>query len=474
MAKPTAKKTAKKTPSAGKTSAKKTAAPAKKKAAKRTAAAKSKAFQMTGIAGQSPVEIARIQKILATTRKFHGTKQKRVGMLFSGGPAPGGNAVISGAALQFLNDGWEVIGFYKGYEFLEVFDRNKPRKLIDGVHYKRLQYDDVTKIRQLGGIAIKTSRANPSKIGKSEIRNAKDLADPKKAAKLHNVLDALEFMGVQALISIGGDDTLKTAYYLSLLGLPAVHVPKTIDNDYFGIPWTFGYFTAIEQAREAIKVYNQEAQTTDAWWILELMGRKAGWYTLGAGISGEAVRMIGPEEFGDSLDIHELAHEILDLILKRESADKRYGVILVSEGLVDKLPADQKPAQKDEHGNIKFSAAKFGYWLGTIVDDLYKQRTGRTLAIKTETVGYTTRCAEPSAFDILLGSQLGMGAFRFIREGRFGKMVSVGDNLEIKGVPFSDLIDPNTFKTAIRFVPKDGDFFRLAKSLEFRRQYEDD
>jgi ATP-dependent phosphofructokinase / diphosphate-dependent phosphofructokinase len=416
---------------------------------------------------------AALQKILAGARKYHGTKQKRVGMLFSGGPAPGGNAVISAAALAFLNDGWEVIGFYKGYEYLEQFNRDNPRQFREDVHFKRLGYEDVTKIRQLGGIVIKTARANPSMTGKREIRDVHDLLDKQLSKKLYNVLDALEFMGIQALISIGGDDTLKTAFYLNLLGLPAVHVPKTIDNDYFGIPWTFGYFTAIEHARQAIKVYNAEAQTTDAWWILELMGRKAGWYTLGAGISGEAVRMIGPEEMGDKVDMNMLAGEIFSLVLEREKYGKKYGVVLISEGLVDRLYADQLPQEVDEHGNIKFSEALLGYRVAKVVAEMYEKKTGRKLRIKSETVGYTTRCAEPSAFDILLGSQLGAGAFRFISEGRGGNMVSVGDNLEIKAVPFDDLIDANTFKTRVRYVPIDGDFFKLAKSLEFRRHHED-
>ncbi len=412
---------------------------------------------------------ANLQKVLKTARRYNGTKQKRVGMLFSGGPAPGGNAVISAAALAFLNDGWEVIGFYKGYEYLEKFNRDKPRQFREDVHFKRLGYEDVTKIRQLGGVVIKTARANPSKIGKHEMKNVHDLVNPKYSRKLYNVLDALEFMGIQALISIGGDDTLKTAFYLNLLGLPVVHVPKTIDNDYYGIPWTFGYFTAIEHARQAIKVFNAEAQTTDAWWILELMGRKTGWYTLGAGISGEAVRMIGPEELGEHVDMNDLAREIIDLVIEREKYGKRYGVILISEGLVDRLSPEQLPQKVDEHGNIKFSEALLGYRIAKLVGELYREKTGRKLRVKSETVGYTTRCAEPSAFDILLGSQLGAGAFRFISEGRGGNMVSVGDNLEIKAVPFEDLIDPTTFKTRLRYVPIDGDFFKLAKSLEFRR-----
>ena len=419
-----------------------------------------------------------IKKLLARARKFRRTNAKRLGLLFSGGPAPGGNAVVSAASLAALNDGWEVIGFYKGYAHLERFDRQTPVKFKEGAQFKRLGYEDVTKIRQIGGVVIKTSRANPSKTEDREIKKPEDLLDPKMSEKLYKVLDALEFVGVQALISIGGDDTLKTAYYLHLLGVPVVHVPKTIDNDYFGIPWTFGYFTAIEHARQAVKVYNQEAQTTDAWWILELMGRKTGWYTLGAGISGEAVRMIGPEEVGERLDINELAKSILDLVLQREKIGKYYGVVLVSEGLVDKLPDDQKPREIDTHGNTKFSEAFFARKLAKMVGELYAEEKTKLgdpdnkLQIKSENIGYTTRCVEPSAYDILLGSQLGMGAFNFVRDGNLGTMVSVGDNMELRSVPFEDLIDPATFRTRVRYVPLQGDFYKMAKALEFRRRFD--
>ncbi len=434
-----------------------------KPAVKKTAKPKGRKPK-TSRAAKSDSGAATLKKI----RQFQTIGQKRVGMLFSGGPAPGANAVISTAAIQFLNDGYDVIGFFKGYEFLEKFDRENPKAFQEGIHYKSLTYDDITKIRQRGGSILRTARANPSRTGDREIKSFTDLADPKLNKKLYNVIDALEYIGVSSLISIGGDDTLKTAYYLSLLGVPTVHVPKTIDNDYFGIPWTFGYFSAIERARQDIKVYNNEVRTTDCYFVLELMGRKAGWYTLGAGIAGEAVRMIGPEEVEDKLDMDALASDLVNLIIKREESNKHYGVILVSEGLADKLPKDKANTQTDQHGNIRLSELKIGEIIAVSVKKAYKKLTGRSLTIKNETIGYTTRCVEPSAFDILLGSQLGMGAYRFVKEKRFSHMVSVGDNLEIRKESFQDLIDPDTFKTRLRFVPMDGDFYKLAKSLEFR------
>ena len=405
----------------------------------------------------------------APLRKLRTAGLHRVGILFSGGPAPAANAVISSAVIQLLNEHWDVVGFYKGYENLESFDLDHPRLLVQDKHYRFLQFDDVTRLRASGGCFLKTARANPARTSAGEIKTEADLHDPAKTAKLLRVLDALEYLGIGALISIGGDDTLKTAYYLSRLGVPVVHVPKTIDNDYFGIPWTFGYFSAIERARQDVKVFNEEARTTDCYFIIEMMGRKAGWYTLGAGIAAEAVRMVGPEEVGAKLDIRGLADELAGIIIKRENDGKACGVILVSEGLADKLPEEDKPKTVDEHGNIRLSEAKIGEHIARTVETIYKRKTGRPIKIKTDSIGYTTRCMEPTAYDVILGSQLGRGAYKLIKDEKFGHMVSVDESLCLKSVPFSELIDPDTFKTRLRFVPPEGDFFALAKSLEYRR-----
>jgi|GEM_PF-42130 len=465
--KATAKKAAPKKATTKKTTKAVSAKTAKTKA-KATTKAKPKTKAKTKTKSRTRKKDSINMALLKKARHFRNLGHKRVGMIFSGGPAPGTNAVISTAAIQFLNANYDVIGFYKGYEFLEQFDRNNPKKLVEGVHYKSLGYDDVTKIRQRGGCILRTARAHPSRIGDKEIETLKDLVNPKMARKLYNVLDAMEYVGVSSLISIGGDGTLKTAYYLSLLGVPVVHVPKTIDNDYYGIPWTFGYFSAIEQARQDLQTYNIEVRTTECYFVIETMGHKAGWYTLGAGIAGEAIRMIGPEEIQGELDLDALIDDLCQLVMKRKALGKPYGVIMVSEGLVDKLPKSKKPKKLDAHGNVRLSSAKIGKTIAEMLKERYTQTTGKSLTVKNETIGYTTRCVEPNAFDVLLGSQLGMGAFQLIDSGSFGNMVSVGDNLEIKKVPFTKLIDPETFKTAIRFVPLDGDFFKLAQSLEFR------
>ncbi len=198
-------------------------------------------------------------------------RQKRVGILFSGGPAPSANTVISSVTLTFLNHGVQVVGFLKGFEYIEDFDKYDSSSLREGTHYVRLTHG-VSDLRNKRGVILKTSRANPGK----DIRCAEDLKDPQKIARLNNIIEALRCVDVGVLITIGGDDTLKTANYLNILGLPVVHIPKTIDNDYFGIAWTFGYWTAVNSVQEILLDLRGDAEATDSWFVVELMGRKAG------------------------------------------------------------------------------------------------------------------------------------------------------------------------------------------------------
>ena len=287
---------------------------------------------------------------------------KRVGMLFSGGPAPAANAVISAATLSFLNAGISVVGFLDGYENLERFSADEP--LVEGRDYLCLSRDDVSRIRNEGAIILRTSRANPGK----PVSAFDDLADPEKNAKLRRVFDAFEAREIDALVSIGGDDTLKTANYLyrmqqavpGLRPVKVIHLPKTIDNDYFGIDWTFGFMSAAEFAASEIRNLGDDAKSTRVWYVLEVMGRKAGWLTYAAGIAGEATRMISVEDCVDVFDLDMAADEIATLMEKREADGRSYGVVCVAEGLADKLPDSQRPRDTDEHGNVVLGSA--GCW----------------------------------------------------------------------------------------------------------------
>lgn len=400
-----------------------------------------------------------------------GAAIKRVGMLFSGGPAPAANAVICAAALSFINSGAQVIGFLDGYERLEDFSPERPLRA--GVDYLVLTRDDVSGIRNRKDIILRTSRANPGK----PIAALSDLADPEKNARLLAVYRALDSLGIDALVSIGGDDTLKTANYLyrmqelmpDLRRLRIVHLPKTIDNDYYGIDWTFGFYSAAHFAATEIRNLLADAKSTQTWYVLEIMGRKAGWLTYAAGIAGEATRMLSVEDFDGEFDAAAVGRELADLMLKREEDGRKYGIVCIAEGLADKLPEDQRPKTTDEHGNVRLGDAQVGRILADAMERAYRERTGIKVKVRSKQIGYETRCAEPSAFDVLLGTQLGVGAFRaLVEEGLTGVMVSVENQLSLRYVPFAELIDEATLKTKVRFIDRSSDFYRLARALEYQ------
>ncbi len=389
---------------------------------------------------------------------------KKVAVVFSGGPAPSANAVISSVSLNFLNDRIPVVGFYNGFEYLEKFNPGDQYSLVEGLHFETLD-NRIAGIRNRRGVYLKTSRANPGR----SIHSRQDLDDSQKSQKLRNILNAFDFLGIGFLVTIGGDDTLKTANFLSILGLPVLHIPKTIDNDYFGIPWTFGYWSAVQTAKEVLLNLKADAESTNSYFIAELMGRKAGWITYAAGVAGEAVMMISSEDLdGDELDIEKWAGRIVDKILLRERFNKFYGVIAIAEGLADRLPERYKPTETDKHGNLIFGTAFVGRVIGDRASQMYQERTGRKKKITYKQIGYETRNVPPISFDVVLGSMLGFGVVKLFKQGKFNTLVSVSDHFDVIGVPFSDLIDPDTLLTRLRIVPKGSDFFELKEALTFQ------
>jgi 6-phosphofructokinase 1 len=389
---------------------------------------------------------------------------KKVAILFSGGPAPSANAVISSVALNFINARVPIVGFFYGFEFLEDYDSKNRYSLSPNVHYQVLD-SSISRIRNQRGVYLKTSRANPGRL----IKSTQDLEDPEKSKRLHNIVEALDSLGIGCLITIGGDDTLKTANFLSRLGLPVIHIPKTIDNDYFGIAWTFGYWSSVQASQEALLNLKADAESTGSYFIAELMGRKAGWLTYAAGIAGEAIQMVSTEDVEeDVLDLEKLADRIVDTMLQREKRDKYYGVICVAEGLADKLPEKYRPTESDRHGNVILGTAEVGRVLRDVAEKIYHRRTGRKKKIIYKQIGYETRNALPISFDVVLASMLGFGAYKLYKTSQFDCMVSVSDNFSIVGVPFEQLIDPQTLLTRLRNVPRGSDFFDLKEALSFK------
>ena len=416
---------------------------------------------------------------------------RRVAILFAGGPAPGANAVISTAATSFLREGTDVVGIKHGYSSLADFTPAQP--LVEGRDYVRITPPFLKRTRSGQGIMLGTARTNPGK----QVSSPAHLDDPDRVRQLRNVYEGLRSLGVEALISIGGDDTLKTANKFKLfqdrLGLdatriPVVHLPKTIDNDYMGIDFTFGYFTAVDTLGSEIRNLLYDAEASQAYFLCETMGRSAGWLSYGAAIAGEASLVVSVEDiFGKYrgeetvtdadgrtsvktvMNIDEVVGRIVKTMRVREEQEgKGYGVIVMAEGIAEYLPAQALAGiPRDEHGHISISHVQLGRLFAKLVSDEFKKQTGRSRKVVGLQLGYEARCAKPHAFDVMLGSQLGVGGYRALAErGLDGVMVSVSGQLDLNYVPFEELVDPSTLVTVVRYVERGSDFHSLARFLE--------
>lgn len=420
------------------------------------------------------------------------TNFRRVAILFAGGPAPAANAVISTAAVSFLRNNIEVLGIMHGYSHLVEYAPDKPLAL--GRDYVQIDHKMLRRTRSSQGILIGTARTNPGK----NVSHPDHLSDPERTAPLKTVHEALVSLGVDALISIGGDDTLKSANKFKLFQehlpagakqIPVVHLPKTIDNDYMGIDFTFGFFTAVEFLASEVRNLLADAEAGRSYYLVEAMGRSAGWLAYGTAIAGEASLVISVEdiigkyrgeesvvnaETGQTetrpiMVVDEVIRRIVATIRVREDDEgKEFGVIVIGEGLAEYLPMEfLKGIPRDEHGHIAISQVNLNRTFAKLIAAEYKKQTGRSRKVVGLQLGYEARCARPLAFDVMLGSQLGVGAYRALVEEKLnGVMVSVHGQLELRYVPFQELVDPSTLVTKVRYVETTSDFHRLARFLE--------
>jgi len=417
---------------------------------------------------------------------------RKVAILFAGGPAPAANAVISTAAVSFLRNNIEVVGIRHGYSHLMEYGPD--HSMAEGRDYMQITHNVLKRTRNSQGIMIGTARANPGR----RVSDPAHFKDPERTAPLKTVYDALVSIGVDALISIGGDDTLKTANKFKLFQeqlpegshrIPVVHLPKTIDNDYMGIDFTFGYFTAVETLAGEIRNLLADAEAAQSYFVAETMGRSAGWLAYGAAIAGEASLVISVEDITGKyesseesvdpksgrkrirrvMDLEEVVKRIVATMRVREEAEgKEFGVIVMAEGLAEFLPYKHiEGVPRDEHGHIAISKLNLSRLFSDLIGNEYTAQTGKKRKITGLQLGYESRCARPQAFDVMLGSQLGVGAYRALVEKRLnGVMVSVSGQLDLNYVPFNQLVDPATLVTVVRYIEPDSDFHRLARFLE--------
>jgi 6-phosphofructokinase 1 len=343
------------------------------------------------------------------------------------------------------------------------------------------------------GILLGTARTNPGK----DVSHPTHLDDPARVKPLKTVYDALRSIGVDALVSIGGDDTLKTANKFKLYQeklpagaprIPVVHLPKTIDNDYRGIDFTFGYFTAVDFLGSEVRNLIADAEANRAYYLVESMGRSAGWLAYGVAIAGEASLVISVEDIEGVfaateevkhprsgqltrrkvMNVENVIKRIVLTMTTREREGKEYGVIVIAEGLAELLPEEYLVGiPRDEHGHINIAAVGLHKIFKKLISERYLAETKKERKITALQLGYESRCAKPHAFDVMLGCQLGVGAYRaLVEDGRNGVMVSVSGQLQLRYVPFEELVDPSTLVTVVRHIETNSDFHQLTRFLE--------
>ena len=339
----------------------------------------------------------------------------RVGVLTGGGDCPGLNAVIRAVVKRAVRTyGWEVAGIRHGWRGLLVGE------------IERLELGDVSGILPRGGTILGTSRTNPYK-------------DPNGEAKIRASMQA---HALDAVIAIGGEDTLGAANKLTKAGFKIVGVPKTIDNDVNGTDYTFGFDTALTIATEAIDRLHTTAESHDRVMVVEVMGRHAGWIALQSGIAGGADLILVPE-FPVNV------REICDVVRRRQSEGKSFSIIVVAEGAqvsdTDGRPLFVPGEKRDAFGHVR---------LGGIAPSIAERVEAETgFEARYTVLGHVQRGGSPTAFDRVLGSRFGVAAVDLVSRGGFGRMVAI-QGTQIVDLPLAEavgsmkLVGPELYETA--------------------------
>lgn len=335
-----------------------------------------------------------------------------IGVMTAGGDCPGMNAAIRGVVTRGLAGGEEVVGVHDGWA-----------GLMEG-RYQTMTRDDVRGILVRGGTILGTSRQDPYVHGEG----------------YESVRATLESTGIETLVVIGGDGSLRTATRLRDEGLSVIGVPKTIDNDIGGTDVTFGFHTAVQIVTDAIDRLTTTAESHNRVMVVEVMGRTAGWIAAYAGMAGGAEAILVPEV---AYDLEEVARRLQ----RRHDAGRDYSIVIVAEG----TPGPE--GHESMTGVDAFGFARLG-GISQVVADSLERLTG--YECRAMTLGYLQRGGTPTAFDRILATRFGIKAGELALEGQSGLMVALrGD--EVVAVDLEDAcseprnLDPARYREAAWF-----------------------
>lgn len=321
----------------------------------------------------------------------------RIGVLTGGGDVPGLNPCIRSITLSALDRGWEVIGFRRGWQgFLEIDPADAGSV---AAHSIRLDRETVRGIDRVGGTILHTSRTDPRTVEGGD--------------RTAHVLHVLDRLGVDALITLGGDGTLRFSAHLAGQGFPVISVPKTMDNDVFGTDYCIGFSTAISRSVDAINALRTTAESHERIAVVELFGRRSGETALLSGFLAQVDRTVIAEVPADP-DI------LLPLLVEdRLSRPGRYAMCVISEGAT--LAGDAAGDEQRRLSATKRSEAAVSRRLALMIEERTKQGT------IVQQLAYLMRSGDPDALDRMVGFAFGGLAIRKIEAGETGRMLALRD-----------------------------------------------
>jgi len=375
-------------------------------------------------------------------------KIKRIGILVGGGPAPGINSVIHAVTMEGFRCHSEVVGIYDGFKHLM-----EGKLVCEPLPPERVAYIYVE-----GGSILHSARANPTRSPET----------------LRQCVATLDNAGINALVSIGGDDTAYSAsrvaaYAQEAMGidLRSVHVPKTIDND-LPLPGdiaTFGYETARELGSRLVMNLKRDAATIRQWFLVLTMGRQSGHLALGIGQSATATVTLIPEEWsGKKIRLREVVDILVTTMLMRLLENKPYGIAVLAEGILENLAHEDilalEHVDRDEHGHIRLADVNF---LDVLKKEIDRElgNFGIHLKMVKHMLGYELRCAPPCAFDIEYTRILGGAAVNFLMAGGTNAIITLQQG-QIVPISYHEMINPNTGRTEVRMVDQNSTRYRTA------------
>ncbi|NLV24049.1 MAG: ATP-dependent 6-phosphofructokinase [Deltaproteobacteria bacterium] len=355
--------------------------------------------------------------------------KKKIAILTGGGDCPGLNAVIRGVVISaVVQRGWEVLGIRDGFDGLV----GEPR-------YVRLEVANVRGILSRGGTILGTSnRGNPFSfpIRKGDVMEMQDVSA--------QVVENIRALGIDALVAVGGDGTLKIGKRLCELGVPVVGVPKTIDNDLRGTDVTFGYNTAVGIVTEALDRLLTTAESHHRVIVVEVMGRNAGWIALESGIAGGADVILIPE-------IPFQIDKVCESLRLRRRIGRKFSLVVVAEGA--HAIAGERIVQATAQENLGIER------LGGIGEAVSRQlSTALDIETRVVVLGHVQRGGTPAHFDRILSSRFGVHAVRLIEKGQFGRMVALRGRSVVS-------VDIDAAVASLNLVDPQGDLIAVAEEL---------